>query len=131
MEIEKIKLVIWDLDNTFWSGNIKEGGIQLNSENIELVKSLTDCGIVNSICSKNTFEDVAGKLTELEMFDYFVFPSIDWTSKGQRINNLIKEMSLRAENVLFIDDEITNLEEAKQLKRKRMIITKIFFMLAT
>jgi len=113
MEIEKIKLVIWDLDNTFWSGNIKEGGIQLISENIELVKSLTDCGIVNSICSKNTFEDVAGKLTELEMFDYFVFPSIDWTSKGQRINNLIKEMSLRAENVLFIDDEITNLEEAK------------------
>jgi len=113
MEIDKIKLVIWDLDNTFWSGNIKEGGIQLILENTELVKSLTDCGIVNSICSKNTFEDVAGKLTELEMFDYFVFPSIDWTSKGQRINNLIKEMSLRAENVLFIDDEITNLEEAK------------------
>ena len=113
MEIDKIKLVIWDLDNTFWSGNIKEGGIQLILENTELVKSLTDCGIVNSICSKNTFEDVAGKLTELEMFDYFVFPSIDWTSKGQRINNLIKDMSLRAENVLFIDDEITNLEEAK------------------
>ena len=39
MEIDKIKLVIWDLDNTFWSGNIKEGGIQLILENTELVKS--------------------------------------------------------------------------------------------
>ena len=121
MDTEKIKLVIWDLDNTFWSGTIKEDGIQSISSNIELVKSLTDCGIINSICSKNTFEEVADTLTDLEVFDYFVFPSIDWTSKGQRIYNLIKDMSLRAENVLFIDDEITNLEEAKHYSPEIMV----------
>ena len=123
MDINNIKLVIWDLDNTFWSGSIKEGGIQLIPKNIELIKSLTHSGIVNSICSKNTYEVVADKLNEIEMFDYFVFPSIDWTSKGHRINDLIKDMSLRAENVLFIDDEVTNLEEAKHYAQGIMTAT--------
>lgn len=113
MDFDKIKLVIWDLDNTFWSGTISEGEIQPIEKNIELILSLTDCGIINSICSKNTFDIGAGKLEELAVFKYFVFPSIEWTPKGQRVRDLIKTMSLRAENVLFIDDEITNLEEAK------------------
>lgn len=121
MNPEKIKLVIWDLDNTFWSGTISEGEVESIPKNIELVKYLTDCGIINSICSKNTFEVAVDKLNELEIFDYFVFPSIDWKPKGQRIHNLIKDMSLRAENVLFIDDEITNLEEAKHYSPEIMV----------
>lgn len=113
MNFEKIKLVIWDLDNTLWSGTISEGEIQPIEKNIELIISLTDCGIINSICSKNTFDVAAGKLEELAVYKYFVFPSIEWTPKGQRVRDLIKTMSLRADNVLFIDDEISNLEEAK------------------
>lgn len=113
MDFDKIKLVIWDLDNTFWSGTISEGEIQPIKRNIELILSLTDCGIINSVCSKNKFDVGAGKLEELTVFKYFVFPSIEWTPKGQRVRDMIKTMSLRAENVLFIDDEITNLEEAK------------------
>jgi predicted enzyme involved in methoxymalonyl-ACP biosynthesis len=64
MNFEKIKLVIWDLDNTLWSGTISEGEIQPIEKNIELIISLTDCGIINSICSKNTFDVAAGKLEE-------------------------------------------------------------------
>lgn len=113
MEFEKIKLIIWDLDNTFWQGTITEGAIQPVEKNSELIKNLTDGGIINSICSKNTFDLAAGKLKELEVFDYFVFPSIDWTPKGQRVRALVKSMGLRPENTLFIDDEPTNLEEVK------------------
>jgi len=121
MDFGKIKLVIWDLDNTFWSGTISEGKIQSIPENIKLILALTECGIINSICSKNTFKVGAEKLKELEVFDYFVFPSIDWTSKGQRVSNLIEAMSLRAENVLFIDDEILNQEEIKYYSPEIMV----------
>ncbi len=121
MDLNKVKLVIWDLDNTFWSGTISEQEVQSIPRNIELVKSLTDCGIINSICSKNTFEIAAGKLVEFGVLDYFVFPSIEWTSKGQRLRDLINDMALRAENVLFIDDEITNLEEAKHYSPEIMV----------
>lgn len=121
MDFEKIKLVIWDLDNTFWAGTISEGEIRPIPEHNELIVSLTDCGIINSVCSKNTFDVAAAKLKELNVADYFVFPSIEWTPKGQRVRNMIKTMSLRAENVLFIDDEITNLEEVKHYSPEIMV----------
>jgi len=111
--MEQIKLVIWDLDECFWEGTLSEGKITPIPENIELVKNLTDRGIVNSICSKNDFEPVKNKLTELGVWDLFVFPSVDWTNKGARIKQIIEDMQLRPVNVLFVDDNITNLKEAE------------------
>ena len=113
MDLSKIKIVIWDLDDTFWNGTLSEGGIDAIGQNIQLVKDLTDHGIVNTLCSKNDCEPVLAQLGELGIRDYFVFNSIDWTPKGPRISALLKEMGLRAANTLFIDDNIVNLNEAR------------------
>lgn len=113
INISDIKLVIWDLDDTFWKGTLSEGAIVPNNENIQLIKDLTDRGIVNTICSKNDHDATVKKLKDLGIDDYFVFKSIDWTPKGQRINQLIKDMGLRPVNCLFIDDNVVNLNEAQ------------------
>ena len=113
MNVQGLKLVIWDLDDTFWTGTLSEGEIVPNAEHIRLVKELSYRGIVNSICSKNYMEPAIAKLEELGVSDYFVFPSINWDPKGQRISTLVKDMKLRAENVLFIDDNIINIHEAQ------------------
>lgn len=113
IQYDKIKLIIWDLDDTFWAGTLSEGLINPNAENIELIRTLTDRGIVNMVCSKNDAEPAETKLTELGVADLFVFNSINWLPKGQRIADRIKEMGLRPVNCLFIDDNIQNLEEAK------------------
>ena len=112
-DFEKIKLVIWDLDETFWRGVLSEGEVDVPAENVQLVKRLTDVGIINSICSKNDYEEVQKKMLELGIWDYFVFSSIDWNPKGARIQQLISDMQLRPVNVLFIDDNPSNLEEAR------------------
>ena len=115
-DITKTKLIIWDLDDTFWSGNLSEGDVILKPETIALVRELTTKGIMNSICSKNNFEDVKNKFIDLglkDVWDLFVFVSIDWTPKGKRIQNIIKSMNLRNENVIFIDDNVSNINEAK------------------
>lgn len=119
-DFEKIKLVIWDLDETFWKGILSEGEVNVPSENIQLIKRLTDIGIINSICSKNDYEKVQRKMTELGIWEYFVFPSIDWTPKGARIHQLISDTHLRPVNVLFIDDSPSNLEEAKYFSAELM-----------
>jgi len=111
--MEKIKLVIWDLDETFWKGTLSEEGIVPIDANIRMVKHLTDRGIINSIVSKNDFDKARQKLEELEIFDHFVFPSINWDSKGVQIRDIIEKCQLRAVNVLFLDDNHLNLEEAK------------------
>ena len=113
MDFSKLKLVIWDLDDTFWTGTLSEGDVLPIERNITLVKSLTDRGIVNSICSKNDFQSVEAQLIEMGLWDYFVFPSVDWNPKGERIVALINDMGLQAEHTLFVDDNLVNLNEAK------------------
>lgn len=113
IDLKTIKLVIWDLDETFWKGTLSEGSVSVPDENAQLVKDLTDCGIINSISSKNDFEPTQAKLQDLGLWDYFVFPSINWDSKGPQLQDKIDKMALRAVNVLFLDDNPSNLGEAK------------------
>ena len=110
--MDKIKLVIWDLDETFWNGTLSEEGITPIEENIAVIKELCDRGIMNSIVSKNNFEDAKNKLIELGVWEYFVFPIINWNPKGPAIKELIKNCQLRDVNVLFLDDNHLNLKEA-------------------
>ena len=115
-DITKTKLVIWDLDDTFWDGNLSEGEIILKPETIALVRELTTKGIMNSICSKNNLDDVKSKFIDLgikNVWDLFVFTSIDWTPKGESVKDIIQSMNLKEENVIFIDDNDSNINEAK------------------
>ena len=98
-QFDKIKLVIWDLDETFWNGTISEDTIKIPEKHRELMVQLTDIGIVNSICSKNDFEPTMAYLKDQGLADYFVFPSINWNPKGQRVKQLIEDMQLRTVNV--------------------------------
>ena len=112
LDIKKIKLVIWDLDNTFWRGTISEGQIDPDPDNILLLKELSSRGIVNSICSKNDFDVCRKALEQMGVWEYFVFPSIDWTPKSNRVHAIINDMNLRSANTLFMDDEPANLHRA-------------------
>lgn len=112
---DKIKLVIWDLDDTFWKGTLSEGEVTFLHKNIQLVKDLTNHGVINSISSKNDALEVKDILTSLRLNYFFVFNNINWESKGEQIRRKLANMGLRAENVLFIDDNIRNLEEAKYI----------------
>ncbi len=115
IDVSLIKLIIWDLDNTLWEGVLSEEAVTGIERNNELIRTAADKGIVNSICSKN---DISKAREELQsdrfggLWDMFVFPSVDWTPKGPRIHQMLEDMALRAENVLFVDDEPFNLNEA-------------------
>lgn len=113
IDIKTIKLIIWDLDDTFWQGTLSEGGATAKAENIRLVCDTTDTGIINSICSKNEPEPTIAHLKDLGIWEYFVFASINWDNKGARLVHMIDSMALRPQNVLFIDDNVHNLQEAK------------------
>jgi len=111
--MEAIRLVIWDLDETFWRGTVTEGGIAEHiAEHEAIVIELSRRGILNSICSKNDYETIRSILIERNIWEYFVFPSISWESKGPRIQSLIEATQLRPATVLFIDDNPGNLGEA-------------------
>lgn len=110
---EPVKLVIWDLDDTLWEGTLSEGAVVLHPGRSELVRGLNRRGIVNSICSKNDADLARARLVEADLWDEFVFARIDWTPKGSRVAQLVADIQLRPENVLFIDDSVLNREEVR------------------
>ena len=107
-----IKLVIWDLDDTFWQGTLSEGAVAAVPENLQLVRDTAARGIVHTIVSKNDFAPAEAKLRELGIRDLFVFPQISWQPKGPIIRQLLEQMQLRAPNALFLDDNPINRAEA-------------------
>ena len=108
-----VKMVIWDLDDTLWDGTLSEGPVVLPPGRADLVRTLNRRGIVNAICSKNDLLPVQHELEALGIWDEFVFPRVDWTSKGPRIAQIIEDAQLRPANVLFVDDHPLNLGEAE------------------
>ncbi len=106
---EPVRLVIWDLDETFWEGTLTEGGITRYVEaNHKLVIALAQRGIISSICSKNDMEPVRKILAEKGLWNYFVFPSINWLPKPERVAKIVEAVQLRPQTVMFIDDNPSN-----------------------
>lgn len=100
-----IKCIIWDLDNTIWEGIISEDkDVRIREEIIEIIEKLICKGIVSTICSKNDFSVVKKKLIEMNIWDCFVYPQINWNNKTDNINDFISKFHFRTENIAFIDD---------------------------
>lgn len=108
---KSIKMLIWDLDDTFWKGTLSEGDIDIVPKNIEIVKMLVNKGIMNSIASKNDFEQAKSKLEGMGIWDYFIFPVIKWSNKSEMISEILSRSKLRADDILFVDDNHLNLKE--------------------
>src|ERR1700733_1354127 len=105
-----VKLVVWDLDDTFWQGTLGEGDVVAIGRNLEIVRELARRGIPSAICSKNDFDQARAKLAEFGVWEFFVFAQIAFLPKGQAIAELIAAAALRPQNVLFLDDNAANLE---------------------
>ena len=111
---EAVRLLIWDLDDTFWQGTVTEGGITAYIQlHHDIVIALAHRGIVSSICSKNDAAVVWPILQARGIAEYFVFPSISWHPKGARLAALIDAVQLRPASVMFIDDNPGNRAEAQ------------------
>lgn len=101
---EPVKLVVWDLDDTFWQGTLAEEGATPIPRHAELVKTLAARGIPSSIASKNARDAALAQLEAMDMLDWFVAPAIGFAAKGSGIAALIEALQLRPANVVFLDD---------------------------
>ena len=108
----QVKLVIWDLDESLWAGVLSEGSVQLLPGRAALLSGLVDRGVMVSVSSRNDEDAARAELEDLGLWDLVVMPRINWEPKGSQIRDLIAAMQLRPANVLFVDDNHLNREEA-------------------
>lgn len=111
---KKVKCVVWDLDNTLWEGTlIESSAVKIRNDIVNLIYSLDEKGIVNSICSKNDYESAMKKLETFGLKNVFVFPKINWDPKSVNIQQIIQQMNISADTIVFVDDTAFEREEVK------------------
>jgi FkbH-like protein len=109
-----IKCVIWDLDNTIWDGVLLESETVVLKKNIETILQTLDArGILNSISSKNNYEDAMRKLKEFHINQYFLYPQIHWNTKSKSVKQIQKDLNISMDTILFMDDQPFELDEVK------------------
>jgi len=103
--LNQAKLIIWDLDDTFWDGTLSEGGICFRQEMLSAVIDLTRHGIISSIASNNDLGETRATLEAHGAWEYFLFPQIGWHSKVDMVRSILADFQLRPENTVFLDDK--------------------------
>jgi FkbH-like protein len=111
---EKVKCVIWDLDNTIWDGILLEDQeVFLKKGIISIISTLDERGILQSISSKNDFQSAMKQLKKFNIDHYFIFPQINWNSKVESIKRIKESINIGFDTLLFIDDQSFERDEVK------------------
>lgn len=112
MKQQKIKCVIWDLDHTIWQGVLlEEQEVALLPGVVDVIKELDKRGILQSISSKNDMETAKSKLEEFGLWEYFIYPQINWNSKSVSVEIIAKSINIGIDTLAFVDDQEFELEE--------------------
>lgn len=109
---EKIKCVVWDLDNTIWEGILLEDTeVTLKKDIKQVIQGLDERGILQSIASKNDYSSAKNKLMKLGIDEFFLYPQINWNSKSSSIKTIAEKVNLSVKAFAFIDDQQFELDE--------------------
>tara|TARA_B100002019_G_C21272231_1_gene603028 strand:- start:3220 stop:5313 length:2094 start_codon:yes stop_codon:yes gene_type:complete len=110
-EIERIKCIVVDCDNTLWNGVLREDGEdQLKIRRTEFMRlwSLSQRGIPICLCSKNDPEDEEIILSIIKKYfllaESIVTSRINWKPKSQNIESIAEELNIGLNTVAFFDD---------------------------
>ena len=107
---DKVKCVVWDLDNTVWNGTLIEtenaNQLQINSYVLEAMKKLDERGIIQSVASKNDYEQAWPVVEKLGVADYFLYPQIHWNAKSTSIEQIAKKLNIGIDTFALIDDSV-------------------------
>ncbi len=114
-QVDQVKLVIVDLDDTLWRGVVAEDGIDrpMVTEGwpagvAEALAFLKKRGVLLAIVSKNDEARIRALWPRLyggrlELGD-FASVRINWQPKADNVEQILKEVNLLARNVVFVDD---------------------------
>lgn len=105
-----VKCVVWDLDCTIWDGILLETedakSLRLRDSVVQTIKELDERGIIQSIASKNDFNEAWAQLERLNIAEYFLYPQINWNPKSSSIRQIANNLNINLDTFALIDDSV-------------------------
>lgn len=115
----KIKCAVFDLDDTLWSGvlrEIGEGGVVVRHAYLRAIRYLASRGILIALCSKN--DPVEAQYLEpllgAGFCSHVVATKLSWDLKSTSIRELSEELGLGLDSFAFFDDNERERAEVRQ-----------------
>jgi FkbH-like protein len=102
------KVVVWDLDETLWTGTLAEdgaAGVRPRPEAVAAIEALDQRGVLQSIASKNDAAEALAALEGFGLAHYFLHPQVAWTPKSDSLARIAKALDLGLDSFVFIDDQ--------------------------
>lgn len=125
---DKVKCVVWDLDNTLWDGILIETEnpehLKLKEHVFETVKALDERGIIQSIASKNDYEPAWNMIKKLGIDQYFLYPQIHWNAKSSSIENIAKKLNIGIDSLALIDDSEFERKQVKSIWKQARVYSE-------
>lgn len=131
--LPNLKAIVLDLDNTLYNGILGEDGINgiiTNEDYKNLQKQLLTYkkqGFLLAIASKNDEEDAKELFKIKEDFelkwDDFDIKKINWNSKVQSLQEIAQSFNIGLDSMLFIDDNIAEVQSVQSLGVKTILAT--------
>jgi FkbH-like protein len=113
---KEFKCVVWDLDDTLWTGTLLEHDrLTLRPEIGRVLRELDARGILHSIASKNDRATAMAMLTELGVESYFLYPQISWNAKSVGLAEIQQRLNIGMDTILFVDDQAFERDEAQSV----------------
>ena len=109
-----VRMVVWDLDETIWTGTLSEGEVVLRSDPPHLIPALARSGVPSTVCSNNDPAPAQMLLEAWELWRWIVFPRVAWRPKIQMLEEIVVASRLRPRSVLLVDDQARIRAEAER-----------------
>ena len=103
-----VKVVVWDLDETLWTGTLAEdgaAGVKPRRVALDLIRALDERGVLQSIASKNDEAEALAALGRFGLAEYFLHPQIGWGPKSDSVRRIAAALDLGLDSVVFLDDQ--------------------------
>jgi FkbH-like protein len=130
IELKRKKCIVVDLDNTLWAGVLGEDGVAGIKMGEDYpgsafrffqmyLSELVQKGIILTACSKNNESDVMMVWEQhpdmLLHKKHFAAYRINWNNKAENIKDIVTELNIGLDSVVFIDDNPAERELIKQM----------------
>jgi FkbH-like protein len=101
-----VKCLVWDLDNTLWDGILLEDReVRLRPEIPAVLDALDARGILHSIASRSSGEEVDARLRAFGIAEYFLHPQVGWGTKSGALRRIADRLNVGLDTLAFIDDD--------------------------
>jgi FkbH-like protein len=136
-QLDSVKLVAVDLDDTLWRGIAAEGTLGILEGwpmgFIETLLILKKRGVLLAIVSKNDEQFIQSKWSDIVQgqisLDDFAVRKINFQSKAQNLADIIREVNIRPENVVVVDDNpVERASIQEQLPGVRVLGSHLYYL---